>query len=187
MRRFSLCGCPSKSSQVRSLNPLLSTTSVSPSHRPTEYPIQLSWALFELTAIHEDPAMREVLVQHRDERRRLDEFRLPEGRRDDCRSHRKTQRFHAVLAELSYSLLHERVGPRLHIFRVEIGADVVVVPGRSPAPTDQTGRACRPAYVEPARSGWACRLRCAEYPASDGAATAPRRPLRSHTQRRISA
>src|SRR5579863_413033 len=36
----SLCGRPALSSQVRSLTPIVSTTNVSPSHFPTEYPSQ---------------------------------------------------------------------------------------------------------------------------------------------------
>ena len=39
MRSFSECVLPSRSSQVPVWNPKLSTTSVSPSQRPTEYPI----------------------------------------------------------------------------------------------------------------------------------------------------
>jgi hypothetical protein len=37
----SVCGCPRKSNQNLSLNPTVSMTSVSPSHRPTECPYQV--------------------------------------------------------------------------------------------------------------------------------------------------
>src|SRR5262249_34618577 len=41
VRMSSLCGWPCAPSQVLSLNPVVSTISVSPSHRPMEYPYHL--------------------------------------------------------------------------------------------------------------------------------------------------
>src|SRR5262245_17450538 len=41
-----VCGCPSKSNQNLSLYPMVSTTNVSPSHRPVECPYQVGSGSF---------------------------------------------------------------------------------------------------------------------------------------------
>src|SRR5439155_1364768 len=46
MCNLSLCSWPAPSNHVRSLMPTVSTTSVSPSHFPTEYPNQAGWGRY---------------------------------------------------------------------------------------------------------------------------------------------
>src|SRR5262245_46659094 len=46
MRSDSVCGWPALSSQPLSLNPAVVTTSVSPSHLPTEYPMYVGFGSF---------------------------------------------------------------------------------------------------------------------------------------------
>ena len=128
-RRDSVCGCPALSSQPLSLNPAVVTTSVSPSHRPTEYPSQVGLGSLGRSRPSVNTVRCGLLgdsIQHHDQRRRLDDpgqvEEIVERDADGQASRERT-----VLPGIAHALQEQRLGPRLNVLGLEILRDVEAV------------------------------------------------------------